>query len=310
MKYEIMLQILFLLLAREKVSAKYMAQRFNVSVRSIMRYIDVMCVAGIPIIADSGRNGGYYIAGSYKLPASFMSEKEFNAVISTLTSYNEQVENRTLSSAVEKLQSIKRQEKQIVNVRSGNLVIDGSSWNGNDNVKNIVTLISNAIEDCFVTGIGYSDKHGKETTRLIEPHAIVLKQGLWYVYAYCRLRNEFRMFKASRISYADVKEEVFKKRNIEIKSLTSGRWFKDLPSENIELSVSKRALTDVEEWLGVGAVYKKGEEYFASATLPYDNWLISKILGFGGQVKVLAPEKLKNDLSSWAKSVISLYEEN
>ena len=307
MKYETMIKILFLLLSKGKVSAKYIAQRFEISTRTVMRYLETMSLANVPIIADAGRNGGFYIADTYKLPASFMTEKEFNAVISTLSSYNENLNNRTIASAIDKLSSIKNPNKRTLDVKSGNLIIDGSSWNGNDNVKNVISTISDAIEDCRKTVIGYVDKNGRETVRVIEPHVIILKQGLWYVYAFCNMRSAFRMFKASRITFADVKGEPFEKRNVEVRSLTSGKWFENLPSEPIELEVDKLAKPDVEEWLGVGNVYKSGSKYLATATLPYDTWLVSKILSFSGRVKVISPEKLKKDVISAAQSVVNQY---
>ena len=111
MKYEIMIKILFLLLSKGKLSARYIAQRFDISTRTVMRYLDAMSLANVPIIADSGRNGGFYIANSYKLPASFMTEKEFNAVIATLKGYNESVQNKTIESAITKLSAIKKKNK-------------------------------------------------------------------------------------------------------------------------------------------------------------------------------------------------------
>lgn len=307
MKYETMLKILFLLLSKGKVSAKYIAQRFEISTRTVMRYLDTMSLANIPIIADSGRNGGFYIADSYKLPANFLTEKEFNAVVNSLTSYNQNMQNKSINSAIDKLLSIKSQDKRTVDVKSGNLIIDGSSWNGNDTAKNVISLISEAIEDNKKTLIGYADRNGDETIRVIEPHVIILKQGLWYVYGYCHLRNAFRMFKVSRITFADVKAETFEKRKVEINSLTNGKWFENLPAEQITLGISKSAKSEVEEWLGVDKVFTLDGKLVAQANLPYDEWLISKILSFAGRVTVIAPQKLKNDVLTMAQNVVSIY---
>ena len=100
MKYETMVKILFLLLARGKVTAKYIAGRFDISVRTAVRYLDAIGLADIPLVSEAGRNGGYYISESYRLPSSFLSEDEFNAVIASLSSYNEQISSAVLSSAI------------------------------------------------------------------------------------------------------------------------------------------------------------------------------------------------------------------
>lgn len=308
MKYELMLQILFLLLAKGKISARYIAQRFDISTRTVMRYLDTMSLANIPIISDTGRNGGFYIADTYKLPANFLTEKEFNAVVSTLTDYNQTIGNKSINSAIEKLLSTKTPNERIVDVKSGNLIIDASSWNGNDATKEVVSLISTAIEESDKVIIGYVDKNGNETIRSIDPHVIILKQGLWYVYAYCNLRNAFRMFKVSRISHATKKEEKFEKRKVEVTSLTGGRWFEKLESEKIELEVSKKIKSEIEEWLGVSNVFPLGGKLVAQTTLPIDEWLVSKILSFGGAVKVISPLRLKEKVLSTAKAVTDMYE--
>ena len=308
MKYETMLKILFLLLAKGKVSAKYIAQRFDISTRTVMRYLDTMSLANIPILSDPGRNGGFYIADTYKLPAGFMTEKEFNAVISALANYNENVGSKTISSAINKLSAIKSPKARSVEVKSDNLLIDASSWNGNDNVKNVISLISESIEEKTQVIIGYVDKSGKQTVRTVEPHVILLKQGLWYVYAFCNMRNSFRMFKASRIRFANANGVTFERRKVDLTALSNGKWFEHLPSEQIELEISPSAKTDVEEWLGVDKVYSSSGKYYASASLPYDEWLISKILSFAGKVKALSPQKLKNDLLIASKNVTALYE--
>ena len=308
MKYETMLKILFLLLAKGKVSAKYIAQRFDISTRTVMRYLDTMSLANIPILSDSGRNGGFYIADTYKLPAGFMTEKEFDAVVSALNNYNENVNNKTISSAIDKICATKNSKLRPVDFKSQSLLIDASSWNGNDNVKNVISLISEHIDDCKKVTIGYVDKNGKESKRVIEPHAILLKQGLWYVYAFCNMRNSFRMFKASRIRFANGEEEAFEKRKVDFSALSNGKWFENLPIEQIELEISPFAKADVEEWIGVDKLYLSNGKIFASVSLPYDDWLISKVLSFSGKVKVLSPQKLKDDLLSYAKTIVSLYE--
>ncbi|MBQ7373978.1 MAG: YafY family transcriptional regulator [Clostridia bacterium] len=307
MKYEIMIKILFLLLSKGKVSAKYIAQRFDVSTRTVMRYLDAMSLANVPVIADPGRNGGFYIADSYKLPASFMTEKEFNAVIATLKGYNESVQSKAIESAIDKLSSIKKPAENLVDVKTGNLIIDGSSWHGNDNARNVASIISNAIDDCKKTVIGYVDGNGKETVRKIEPHVIILKQGVWYVYAFCNMRNAFRMFKLSRMTFADVKDETFEKRRVDLSALTTGRWFENLESELVRLQIEKSAKSEIEEWLGVNSVFSSSGQLIAEVSLPVNNWLISKILSFGSKVKVLAPASLKDGVLRSAKEVFNLY---
>ncbi|MBO6263828.1 MAG: YafY family transcriptional regulator [Clostridia bacterium] len=308
MKYEIMLKIVFLLLSRKKVTAQYLAARFDISMRTVMRYLDAISLAGIPLISDQGRNGGFYIAESFKLPASFLTETEFNEIIGALSTLNDDLDNDYIHSAIDKLCAVKRTDSERIDLAAGHLIIDGTTWNGNDNVKNTLSLIDKAIDRSLTVMIDYVDKFGEETKREIEPYRIILKQGLWYVYAYCKLREGFRIFKVARMASAMTTENGFTPRELsfDIDDLTS--WKNALESEYVDLEVDKTAKTDVEEWLGVGAVYKKNnDKLYVSAKLPYDDWLISKVLSFGGKVKVISPEKLKDDILQKAKEVIGMY---
>ncbi|MBQ7643219.1 MAG: WYL domain-containing protein, partial [Clostridia bacterium] len=199
-------------------------------------------------------------------------------------------------------------DEKIMNVSYGHIIIDGSAWNGSDNTKNVVALIEKGIENGSVIKIKYSDKRGNETDREIEPHIIILKQGLWYVYAYCRLREEFRMFKASRILSADLTEKPFSRKDSDFSEQTVNAWFENMNAEYVDLEVDKRAKADVEEWLGVNSVYKNSEgKYFATAKLPCDSFLTSKILSFGGKVKVVSPQKLKDALKKTVAELTEIY---
>lgn len=311
MKYETMIKILFLLMSKKKVTATYIAKRFDISPRTALRYLTAISLADIPLISEQGRYGGYYIADSFKLPACFMTEKEFKTAIATLESCNEQLGNKDIESAVEKLRALKRTDLSENKLAYSHFVIDGSSWNGNDDVKNVVSTIENAIENLKTVNVKYRDKSGEETVREIEPHLIILKQGFWYVYAYCKLRKDFRIFKATRIVYADPTDKTFKPRSETKESFDLSQWFKSLPKESVELEVKEQSKTDVEEWLGMNSVFVNSDgKLRAFAELPVDAWLITKILGFGDGVKVLSPQKLVDSVKLAAKSILERYENN
>lgn len=308
MKYEIMLKILFYLLSRGKTSAVNLASRFGISSRSVMRYIEAISLAGIPIISETGRNGGYYIADSYKITDGFMTAEEFEALISAADACNTQLREKNLSSAIDKLRSVYRPNKSISELKAGNFVIDFTSWNGDDNVRAIVDVIEKAIEESVTLNTGYVDKNGNKSSRYIDPHVLILKQGVWYVYAYCHVRKEFRTFKLSRILYASLTGENFIRKEVDVSDLTNKIWFERDESEFVDLKIDPDAVNGVEEWLGVNSIYKGTDgNYGASAKLPVDEWLIEKITGYGGKVKVIAPERLKNAVIERAKEILNIY---
>ena len=198
MKYEIMLGILFELLSKKCVKAAYLADKFEVSVRSIHRYISSLEMAGVPIYTTRGITGGFSIVDTYKLSSTFMTEKEFEQTINALTAFSESMPNKTLDSAINKLKSTKKNQTSGFDIKSGGMIIDAGPWGDTVNYKSKLVVIQKSLDECKKLHITYHDRNGDITDRIIDPHVIVFKQGLWYVYAYCNLRNEFRFFKEAK----------------------------------------------------------------------------------------------------------------
>ena len=101
MKYEIMLRILFELLSKKCVKASYLANKYEVSVRSIHRYINCLELANVPIYTLRGNNGGFAIMDTYKLGATFMTQKEFEQTINALTAITESIPNALIPNKLE-----------------------------------------------------------------------------------------------------------------------------------------------------------------------------------------------------------------
>ncbi|MBE5756449.1 MAG: WYL domain-containing protein [Clostridiales bacterium] len=305
MKYELMLRILFELLSKKTVQASYLAEKYEISTRTVYRYISCIEYAGIPIYTKRGNAGGFCIMENYRLPASFLTKKEFNETISALKGINEHVENKTITSVINKLFSLTKKEYYDFDIKNGHLIIDSTSWGDTSEHKDKLTMIENGIENNLILEIDYLDRNGERSKRLIEPHNIVLKQGLWYVFAYCNLRNEFRLFKIGRIEKINTLKDTFVKRPIP-DVLPFENWYATDNAELVEFIVDEKIVADVEEWLGVNNV-KKGEKITAKAVLPIDDILIGKILSFGDGLKVVSPKKLKKDIKKKIEDIIKYY---
>ena len=168
-------------------------------------------------------------------------------------------------------------------------------------------IIQKSLEECKKLSIRYHDRNGDVTDRIIEPHVIVFKQGLWYVFAYCHLREEFRFFKTGRIEQATVLDDKFIKKDLSKMNLPLDFWHTSVDGEDVVMEIDKQYLSDVEEWLGIENVCKVGEKYLANVNLPFDNGLVSKIMSYGKGIKVLAPQKLKDEIKNCAKTILENY---
>lgn len=307
MKYQMMLKILFLLLSRRKVSARYIADKYEISLRTVYRYIDELSLANVPIYNVRGRNGGYAISDSYKIPSSFLTEEESNKVISTLVEINKELGSNVIESAINKLNSIKKTSSENLHISFGNLYIDGSGWGTGDMYGETLKVLQKAIEENLVVSVDYLDRDGNKSQRDIEPHALVLKQGLWYAYSYCTLRESFRLFKVGRIEKIKVKQQNFiRKESADIKAVLT-KFYQETP-EDVDLIIDESIRLDVEEWLGVDKIsITPSGKIMASAKLPICDYLTGKILSFGNKIQVVSPPALKKAVIDTAQSIKELY---
>ena len=307
MKIQALIEILFILLSKNKVSAKYLAERLGVSLRSVYRYIDELSIA-LPIYNTRGRNGGFSVSETYKLPASFFTKEESEFLTGVLNGMNNEVNSQILSKILDKITAITKKSNENTTLDFGNLIIDGGPWGNVEGYKESVTFFENAIENKKIVRISYLSRNGIISERDVEPHTLILKQGLWYVYAYCLSRKEFRLFKLGRIEKVNDTGKVFTRRSTEKIKETLNEWYENLSVESVSLKIDKTAKADVEEWLGVDKISKlKDGNIVANFNLPIDDILVGKILSFGNKVKVEEPKLLKKLVKTAAEEVLKLY---
>ena len=307
MKFELMIKVLFELLSNKTVKASYLASKYNVSVRSIYRYISELEMAGVPIYTNRGREGGFSIMDTFKLSSTFLTKEEFNNTIDVLTAITESVPNKNIESVINKLKSSIKNDYSGFNITSGNLIIDAGPWGDTVGYKAKLQTIQKAMEENKQLYIKYHDRNASPSERIIEPHTIVFKQGLWYVFAYCTLRNEFRFFKTGRIEFANILNTKFNRRDLSKIDMPLNFWENTVVAEQVVLEIDKSVLSDVEEWLGIENVKNENGKFIANAMLPYDNGLVSKIISFGSGIKVLSPTKLKAEVKKVATEIYDKY---
>ena len=309
MKFEIMVSILLELLSKRTVKANYLADKYGVSTRSIYRYISSLENAGVPIYTVRGNNGGFSVVDTYRLSSNYLTAKEFDKIISVLTAFADGVPDKTVNEIILKLKATIKKDTSGFDLKAGNLIIDAGPWGDTVGYKAKLTVLEQAIDECAKLLITYHDRKGKISERIIEPHVIVFKQGLWYVYAYCHLRNEFRFFKTGRIEKATILKEKFIRRDLSKMDLPLDFWHNSTETEKISIEIDEKILSDVEEWLGIENVEKINGKYISTVDLPYDDGLVMKLMGFGNGIKVIEPQKLKDRILSTAEDLIKAYKD-
>lgn len=308
MKFVILLDIFFELLAKRKVTATYLAQKHELSVRTIYRYVDVLSMT-VPIFVLQGRNGGICISDSYKLPVGFMTKEEYESAIEALSAMYSQIPEERFLAAQRKLSSRLKAEIRDLTLSGelGSIIVDSSSW-GDSRFQEKIRLVENCIRDCSVLEIDYRSRIGETTKRKIEPHTLVFKQGIWYVYSYCRKQSAFRLFRLGRIYSSFVTGESFEKREFKREDIPLNYWSNEVESIDVLLEIRENAFADAQDWLGVENLQKRGDKWVADLSLPNDQTLVKKIIGLGDGVIVKEPQTLRNEVKRQAQNIAKLYQ--
>ena len=295
MKYETLLKIYFELAAKRSISVHALAEKYHLSPRTIHRYLEELEKAGLPLYSNRGKNGGFAVVASYRVSAPGVAAEEYSLIVNALEAFRREVESETLDSTLNKIRAAKRGGTEL-QLKSDRLIIDASPWGDSGGYRGTLAAVQEAIAGNHALAIEYHDRNGSVTERVIEPHALVYKQGLWYALAFCRLRGEFRLFKTGRIASARILGERFTRRDAsEIPPLFTS-WYSEADCVNAVFAVNRNIMSDVEEWLGIGCVKEGPDGIVAEARLPAGRGLIAKILGFGKDLEVLQPPSLRKEV--------------
>jgi len=305
MQFSVILGILLSVLnKRKKITREELAKKYELSTRTISRYIDVIIAAGVPIEAETGLGGGFSIPDTYRLDRSFFSKEELKrlstCVIAMQSSFADNM-NKTLLDKISNMTQNKNDEKYLL--KSDSLIIDTSSWTNPDGYRAKFEVINKAISEELAIKIHYMDRHELKSERIYDPYSLVLKEGIWYLYGWCHLRRDFRLLKLSRIRNMSITAKHFVRKASDVyRKLNEA--FDDNELIEMEIEFSSTILSQIEEWLGLDSVTDTGVMYRASASVFGGNVLINKLLSFGSSIRVLSPNALKEELLIECRRII------
>ena len=226
MKIDRLIGILSVLLQNEKVTAPYLAEKFEVSRRTINRDIEDLCKAGIPLITLQGMGGGITIADGYKIDKTLVTSKEMQAILAGLRSLDSVSGNNSYKHLMEKLEGKANFElEDTCYDASGHILINLSS-HYKSSLAPKIEQIKRAIEDKRLLRFDYFYPKG-ESKRCMEPYLLVFEWANWYVCGYCTDRKDFRMFKLNRMLYVQVTDDTFSGRELPPFRKKMGEYFTD-----------------------------------------------------------------------------------
>jgi len=193
MKIDRLIGILSILLQKDKVTAAELSDKFEVSRRTIIRDIDDICKAGIPIVTTQGKGGGISIMEGYKIDRVLLSNEDIMAIFTGLKSLDSVSDNPHYRQLMDKLST----ENAKTSDSENHIIIDLAAWDKSA-VSGKIELIKSAIKNNNIISFKYYAPNG-ESTRIVEPYHLIFQWSNWYVWGYCTARQDYRLFKLTRL---------------------------------------------------------------------------------------------------------------
>lgn len=301
MKIDRQIGILSMLLQKDTLTAPYLAEQFEVSRRTINRDIEDLCKAGIPIMTRQGINGGISIMENYKLDRMLFTHGEMQDILAGLRSLDSVNGTNRYGKLMEKL-SVGSSDFMVGNQ---SVLIDLSSWY-KDSLASKIELIRTAVDNCKELEFVYYSPKG-ESVRCIEPYYLIFRWTSWYVWGWCKKREDFRLFKLNRMDNLQISERKFVKRQAPMPDLSNERIFPG--------GIKVKALFDPEckwrlvEEFGSGCFAEQadGKLLFRADYTDKEN-LVTWLLSFRDKVELLEPEEIREELKNSIEAMKKKYE--
>lgn len=314
MKIQRLLGITMVLLSQRRVNAKTLADKFEVSLRTIYRDLETINTAGIPIVSYTGSDGGYEIMEQFRIERQLVTLDDLQSILVALKGVQASLDDKEMDSLLAKIKAlVARSDQQRMEELGDTLIFDTNLWHGGGlRDKSILNSLRQAAKHRSVVSFRYTNTDGVEEERETEPIGLAWKGYAWYLYAYCRLRGDYRTFRLSRLNALRVHLEHFVSRGVRMEELDARWGSKEIETPiAIVLRFHPRMKVRVEESFGWENVDKLEDgSLLVRASFPDNNWLYGMLLSYGPDVQVLEPSIIAEKIKDLAKQMYSQYEKN
>ena len=300
MKIDRLIGILSILLQEEKITAPELAERYEVSRRTINRDIEDLCKAGIPIRTAQGTGGGISIMDGYCIDRTILTSKDMQMILAGLRGLDSVSGKRYYGQLMEKIQT---GSSEFISGRDS-MLIDLSSWYKGSLAPKI-EVIQNAIENRHIIQFMYYAPSG-ESNRRVEPYYLVFRWSSWYVWGWCLERKDYRLFKLNRMDCVVETDRGFLRRDVPMPDLSNEKIFpggikvKALFTPNMKWRLVEEfgpnCFTETDD----------GSLLFSADYTDMEN-LVTWLMTFGAKVEVLEPEEVRDIICRNAEEILKIY---
>lgn len=289
-------KILYYLLDKGRATASELADRFEVSIRTVYRDVEALSSAGVPIYTEPGRNGGICLLHEFTLDRAILSQNEKQEVLTALQSIS--------ASGYSSGEEILTKLSALFHMDTENWIeVDFSHWGNKGWDDSKFEKLKTAVIHHKEIKILYENTRSETRERVVQPLKLSFKSKEWYLKAFCLEKQDFRIFKLNRILELELLEKIFVPRpwpEQENDSLPSCPGIVLLFSKEIGYRVyDEFDKTQVER--------QKNGDLKVCTEMPVDPWLTGYLLSFGTEIEIVEPEYLREMVAAQAKSI---YEKN
>ena len=297
MKDNRLFRILYYILEKEKVTANELADKFEVSVRTIYRDIDSISSVGVPIFTTQGKGGGIKINNEFILNKSLFDANEKEQIIAALQGL-EKTNKVYKSELITKLSALFK-------IKNSNWIeIDFTSWRSNNTYQDLFNTLKIAIINKNIISFSYNSSKAEKINRRVKPIRLLFKEQDWYLYAFCLLRNDFRYFKLSRIkdlevlaiNYEDNFENAVLKKELKYENIV-----------NIKLKFDKSVAFRVYDEFNEAIEEDEKGNLYVEIKIPNNYKLYNYIFSFGANVEILEPEEIRTQFKNMINKIAKKY---
>lgn len=301
-KAERLFTIITVLLNKRKVSAPDLARRCNVSVRTIYRDIDTLSVAGIPVYTTTGRDGGIELIEGFTIDRQLLETDEVQKILASLEGLHSAISDEKSAAVIEKLKILLSQSEQKgIPVHPNHLFIEFSPP---FREKSCIATIEQSIRQSTTLAITYYDSMHTKTERVIEPLALVYHWSAWYLYTFCHLRNDFRLFRISRIDSVSPCDAPRQSPRIDLSKRPWDRDWEEESFETVVIHAERYNRLRLCELFGRADITELDRETIEiRVSMPVNEWSLAFLMGIPGWWTVVAPEKLKKMVKNRAHDI-------
>ena len=293
-------EIVYILFEKKTITAKELSQRFEVSQRTIYRDIDVLSSAGIPIYTNKGKGGGISILPEFVLNKSVLSDTEQKEILAALQSLD--------ALRLPSTEPVLNKLAALFNKNSTSWIdVDFSRWGSDEIEKEKFRLLKNSILEATLVEFDYYSSYGEKSNRIVEPLKIVFKGQGWYLYGYCKTKQDYRMFKFKRMKNLLASSENFTRESPQNIWKKSGEAYKSKMVKLLLKVDSKMAYRLFDEFPMENIEISNDESFIVKVEIPEEDWIYGYIMSYGEYIEVLAPEHIRRCLVNNYKNVLKKY---